>query len=202
MQRVTDLTVAEISSVDKAANKYCRVLLRKRFTQEKSTMTTMNDVRKAAFDDKISRAAIGGALDVVVKETGLSLNQLIDKRHPVACELVNLNQELGRLTGFTQPDHVAKNVDIGGAGGLPPGDKADDEDEDHAGAMEALVDAHQKANPKMSRSKSYTAIMRTARGAAVAGRAIQGGQAGYRDRRQLTHGVGVGSLLKPDMSRL
>jgi hypothetical protein len=179
---------------------------------------TIENIRKGAADGVISRATVGALLEAAVAERGVSLLKLHEQRDPFVCGLLILDDEMGRLTGFSEPDHyVAKaGIDINGAGGLPPTNRApptnsragtsyEVDDEDHAAALGKLVDAHQEANknaiPKMSRSKSYHAIMRTARGAATATKAIGQGQSGYRTRQQRTHGIGVGSNLQPDLSR-
>ena len=242
-----ELSINDVSSVDVGAGRGVRVMLMKSTNHEGKNMAnlTIENIRKGAADGVISRATVGALLEAAVAERGVSLLKLHEQRDPFVCGLLILDDEMGRLTGFSEPDHyVAKaGIDINGAGGLPPTNRApptnsragtsyevDDEDfvqqptlfedlqiptpglvlgacclPDHAAALGKLVDAHQEANknaiPKMSRSKSYHAIMRTARGAATATKAIGQGQSGYRTRQQRTHGIGVGSNLQPDLSR-
>lgn len=195
---IKGLRIFSVDSVNRGAGIGTEVKIIKHERGNEMTMT-FSDISKAVRDEKIPFSDFIDAVDNEVVKSGLSLNQITAKRdHP-------LNPYINERIYLERNGFAKAGIDVQGAGGLPPGAKADDdedEDEDHAGALEALVTAHMSKNPGTTKSKAYHAVMRTPKGAAVATRAILGsGQTSYRHPQQGNSGRGVTSDLRPDMSR-
>jgi hypothetical protein len=229
-----ELEVSEISSVNRGANGFAKIRFLKFLKHDKpkeSQMTVLEQVQKAAAEGRLSRADVGACLDAQVSvlkrddETEQrALSRLLDQRDPVACELFNLVQQMGRESAFQEPDHYVNKSDMAPrfaegdgvqrhADGTPMSDD-DTDDETPQSAYSKLTEmarAHREKNPSMSHEQSFAHVMmKTPEGRALASKANA-----YRPKAQLNpsisdyrepsaqgvHGVGLRSTMTPDMSR-